>query len=889
MNLLRSFSAKCWPLLAVWAFLFTFSSCDEDTMEEMNNPPVADAGTDVAVEVGESVTLDGSASSDEDGDDLTFRWEILSAPTGSAATIGSSTSAIASFIPDVEGTYEINLTVEDGEVSSTDQVSVVAEIPAAQVIDIAGTISETTVLEDVFPGTDQADYIATGAVNVNAELTIDPGVVIEFSEDVFMTVSTEGALVASGTADDANNKIVLTSDNASSGIRWGGIKVSSTDSRNILNYVEVTFAGSTEIGEFSNFVDVPANIGIFANGRMSITNSTISDGGGYGTYIRFGELVNFENNTYENNELSGIGLPVDQVFAIDENTSFTNNTEHAVEIFGSSLTVNDDTGIVNLANDASYNVSGSLSIENDLIVQAGADFTLDEDVFITIAQGGSMALEGTATDLVTLTSSNIDGEIRWGGIKVNSASSLNRFTYADISYAGSTAIGEFADFIDVPANIGLYGGGRVSLVNTTVSNGGGYGMYIRFGEIIDFESNDFSDNLGTAIGLNINQAFKMDSQTTFSGNGRDAVEVYGSTMSLTNTEGLQDLDGDTEYYFTGSVTLDRQMIVNAGNRLELAENVFITVATDGALTVNGEMDNRVTFTTANLTSGINWGGIKIASSSALNSFNYTDISFAGSTEIGEFADFVDEPASIGVYGDGKVSITNTTIEESGGYGAYVRFGELINFADNSFSNNTLYGLGIPAREINALDNNTSWSGNTEGAVEVFGSTLSDEASTWPALAGGVSYVATGQIAVQDQEITIEPGVNMVFRGDFGMNFTGSSTLIAEGNSSSPIIFDSYNPDAFPWRGILIDNSTSNNSLDFVTIKNGGSSKYDFDSFVDAKVNLGIGTNSQVSITNSTIINRSTDANGYGIYSDGTTNDINNAGNTFDANENNVLN
>lgn len=37
-----------------------------------NNAPIADAGPDQSVSVGAPVTLDGSASSDVDGDSLTF-------------------------------------------------------------------------------------------------------------------------------------------------------------------------------------------------------------------------------------------------------------------------------------------------------------------------------------------------------------------------------------------------------------------------------------------------------------------------------------------------------------------------------------------------------------------------------------------------------------------------------------------------------------------------------------------------------------------------------------------------------------------------------------------------------------------------------------------------
>jgi hypothetical protein len=66
------------------------------------------------------MTLDGSASFDPDGDALTFTWTIVSRPGGSTAQIASANSAVASFTPDLEGVYVVQLAVSDGEFTSTD-------------------------------------------------------------------------------------------------------------------------------------------------------------------------------------------------------------------------------------------------------------------------------------------------------------------------------------------------------------------------------------------------------------------------------------------------------------------------------------------------------------------------------------------------------------------------------------------------------------------------------------------------------------------------------------------------------------------------------------------------------------------------------------------------
>eukprot|EP00276_Gloeochaete_wittrockiana_P024396 CAMPEP_0184367708 /NCGR_PEP_ID=MMETSP1089-20130417/159580_1 /TAXON_ID=38269 ORGANISM="Gloeochaete wittrockiana, Strain SAG46.84" /NCGR_SAMPLE_ID=MMETSP1089 /ASSEMBLY_ACC=CAM_ASM_000445 /LENGTH=2598 /DNA_ID=CAMNT_0026709795 /DNA_START=111 /DNA_END=7904 /DNA_ORIENTATION=+ len=102
-----------------------------------NQCPTALAGRDQIIKVSNplpAVALNGSLSSDEEGDQLTFKWEFASIPTGSALTsamIIDSSTAVASFVPDVTGEFELFLTVSDCSCSATDyvKVSIVCDNP----------------------------------------------------------------------------------------------------------------------------------------------------------------------------------------------------------------------------------------------------------------------------------------------------------------------------------------------------------------------------------------------------------------------------------------------------------------------------------------------------------------------------------------------------------------------------------------------------------------------------------------------------------------------------------------------------------------------------------------------------------------------------------------
>lgn len=95
-----------------------------------NSPPTADAGSDQSVTTGDTVSLDGSLSSDPDGDSLTYAWVFTSIPEGSEVSLSDATSAAPTFVADLDGTYVVDLTVSDGAVESApDTVSIVAATP----------------------------------------------------------------------------------------------------------------------------------------------------------------------------------------------------------------------------------------------------------------------------------------------------------------------------------------------------------------------------------------------------------------------------------------------------------------------------------------------------------------------------------------------------------------------------------------------------------------------------------------------------------------------------------------------------------------------------------------------------------------------------------------
>jgi sirohydrochlorin ferrochelatase len=87
-----------------------------------NRAPLAKASASRSFASASIIRLDGSGSTDPDGDALRYRWSFTTRPADSALTdadIQDSTSALASFKADTSGTYAVRLVVRDGLASDS--------------------------------------------------------------------------------------------------------------------------------------------------------------------------------------------------------------------------------------------------------------------------------------------------------------------------------------------------------------------------------------------------------------------------------------------------------------------------------------------------------------------------------------------------------------------------------------------------------------------------------------------------------------------------------------------------------------------------------------------------------------------------------------------------
>jgi hypothetical protein len=655
-----------------------FPACEETLEEEDSNVElVADAGQDIAAEVGVEVVLDGSNSAISEGT-FAYSWELTGKPTGSIARLENATTSTPSFTPDAEGEYVAELTVSAGELEDTDQVIVKAETSEVTTIEISGDINSDMVWSDTITDPEVPDYMLTGNVTLNAELKIQPGVLIHVDVGNALFVSEQGVLISEGTED---SQVVFTSSNEPAELRWKGIKIASTSPLNKLEYTQVRYAGDSEM----NFPgeDYVTAVGV-DGGSMSLINATIRNSGGYGFFLHSGTLGSFTENSFSGNANYSIGINAEQAGKLDGTSTFSDSGS-AVHIYSSTVESDSETSWPSLSGDAEYFISGELNIKSYLEIMPGAVLKFAENVGLMINSTGVLVADAESDETIIFTSKKASAGIHWKGIYIGSNDSRNMLANTEVKFAGNSEW-EFSGANYVAA-VGIEEG-KLGLTETTISNSKDYGVFIKSGSFVNFGSNNFNNNL-IPLGLTANQAGMIDEATAFSNNEWDGIEIYQSTLNEeSNWVALKD---DARYRISGHLSIEAGLTLEPGVYLAFDEDKSISIQKNGYFVADGTSSSRITLTTSDVAGEIRWTGLRIRSSDARNKLNHVTLNYAGGNEM-NFAG-ADPVTALG--GDDNdtphITVTNTTISNSGGYAIYWEAGEINDVesldADNTFTNN----------------------------------------------------------------------------------------------------------------------------------------------------------------------------------------------------------
>ncbi|MFW6331095.1 MAG: PKD domain-containing protein, partial [Gemmatimonadota bacterium] len=669
--------ASLWVgLMAVLAL--GVAGCDVTDLDlDGNTPPVADAGEAQTLYVGETVELDGWGSSDDDGDDLTYAWSFAAKPDTSAATIQGASSAGATFVPDVPGTYEIALTVSDGEDSDTDHVTVTA----AWDLRLSGTIdSDTTLVDRGEP------YTITNELYINAAVVIEPGVTIEVDGGHGIEVETGGSLTAIGTATDS---IWFVGSNASVG-HWAGITFSTVSPDNVLSYVVVAHTGLYEN---------PA-LEVTNSGRLGLTHSTVRDGDGFGLYLSDtrGLLTAFGENRFADMGLGSVMASLDALPMLDTLTTYGG----PVTLYASTTTA----GGTWKAIDTEYHVSSDVAVEHAVVVEPGAVFRFAGGYGLLVDGSGSLAAVGTETDTIKFLGYE-ETAGHWDGIEFSTVAAANELTYVEVAHTG--AYDHSAVQVETD--------GRVKITNSYFHDGSSYGLHLSdaSGVLPVFTANTFANFGMGAVLLSAENVGALDGASTYG----DPVEVFSSHTATDATWKAI----DSYYYLEGHVEIESAVTVEPGAEFEVAESREIVVGINGSLSAVGTETAPIRFVGEN-DAAEHWQGISISSRNAANELAWVEVANGG----------LYQEAAVLLEASGTLKIRDSTLRTSEGFGLIAVSGsELTEFARNTVTGNTVAALRIHPEHLSVVDATSTFTGNTGDYVEVTQGDIS-AATSWNPLA-----------------------------------------------------------------------------------------------------------------------------------------------------------
>jgi hypothetical protein len=642
------------PLIAV---LFTFSACEDD---EAEHGLTANAGADREVSVGATVTLDASGSTDMNGAGFSSNWIFVNRPDASSASISNADAAIATFVPDVMGEYLVQLTISNDLGESTDEVMVTAI--AAGTMSLGGSYNDDLHLINLIDDPDVADYMVTSDIDIYADLIIDPGVRIHVGSDKRIRVRSSGTLQANGTSDEP---IIVTGETEVPGF-WRGIMHESNNVVNVLNHVHISAAGSSDMASGR-----PKTAFYVASGRINLQNSVFTGNDGLGVTVWSGDAqVPMVSNYFENNATGAMSILAQHIDDIDGLSDF-NGQE--IYVRGGSIAGGSEHQWPNPLN-GSYRVSSDIESYGKIIIEEGAVFKFENDIRFRLRSDGVMQAMGTESNPVVFKGA-VEMAGAWRGLLFESNSLENQLHHMHFLHAGHSGLASGYG----KTAIGFASGSRATLSNVQFYDIDGYGIYIRYENAeISFDKLKFGQTLAEeAIYMRATQIASLDHESDF---GNNYVVVDGGTLNKGSDHNWIKLQNG-KYLFTGDPDIYDKITIEAGAVFEFDNDVRFRLRTESTIIAEGTASDMIVFSRRQ-GAGAYWKGLYYQSNSPESVMNYVEISYAGNSNLAAGLG----QTNLGVDNNSRLTLTNSTISNSLGWGIDVR-----SSGDLTESNNTFFG------------------------------------------------------------------------------------------------------------------------------------------------------------------------------------------------------
>ena len=325
-------------------------------------------------------------------------------------------------------------------------------------------------------------YCFAGRTDINAELSIEPGVVILFKKEADLYIKENGSLNAIGNETD---KIIFKGEQDVKGY-WGGLYFHSDSEGNNLQHCLIENAGNKDRSTPVR----PATVIVHNGSRLTMQNTVINKSGGYGIFLyEKAVLSDFNNNTIKESSTAPAIAALENISYFNSSNDFKGNTNDHIDTYNSYNYLRGDHVWKKI--NVPYRLPGKrIDLEGNIRIEAGAVFLTTPTCAFMVQSEASFAAEGTAGDPVVFKGQE-PKKGYWGGLQFVSDSEQNILHYVVIEHAGGS--NTFAS-PDRNAGIEIVGTGSLIITNSRISSCHGPAIRVLGNGRLTQSDNTFSDN-----------------------------------------------------------------------------------------------------------------------------------------------------------------------------------------------------------------------------------------------------------------------------------------------------------------------------------------------------------------------------------------------------------
>ncbi len=350
-------------------------------------------------------------------------------------------------------------------IQSCKKEDVIPITPPATTVTLKSNITVAQTLKDLGSG---VDYIVEGNLDVKGvTLTIEPGVVIQFTQNSSLRMLDFGAMKALGTS---TNPILFTGAQATKGFWKGLIFESTNNTDNQLEFCTVEYAGKAAAYGTTIYGAVLAGT-FFSNPvRLSLKNVTIQNNTNNGLYVDDqATLSSFDNCVLKGND-APIWAVEEGIAFVDNDNTFTGNTLDVVNWhFWGAGNISNTLNVNNLT--VPYRLTGDVIQSNKggtINFAAGTKVQMAQNGLVLCYNGGIINMNGTAAQPIIFEGVQHTRGF-WKGITSDGSGSNLTMKFVNVNDGGD--VGNATD-----AMIAQKYSGAFSVSNCKMANFSNYGL-----------------------------------------------------------------------------------------------------------------------------------------------------------------------------------------------------------------------------------------------------------------------------------------------------------------------------------------------------------------------------------------------------------------------------